>query len=224
MEWPILAELPTSERLAVLNLCSRRHVAQGEFVCRLGERGDRLFLLEVGHALVETMTSEGDISTFAVLGPGDVFGEQSLISGMDRRTASVVSIEPLDLLYMTRREFEELSVAHPAVSRFLLTIMAARLQDVTSQLLEALYGSAEQRVLSSLLRLAHAYAAPRAGSVRIPLHQEQIASLAGTTRPTANRVLRDATRAGAIALGRGYLVVVDSEVLVRLYSEAGPRR
>jgi CRP-like cAMP-binding protein len=183
-----------------------------------------LFLLEAGHALVETMTSEGDISTFAVLGPGDVFGEQSLISAMDRRTASVVSIEPLELLYMTRREFEELSVAHPAVNRFLLTIMAARLQDVTSQLLDALYGSAEQRVLSSLLRLVHAYAAPHAGSVRIPLHQEQIASLAGTTRPTANRVLRDATRAGAIALGRGYLVVVDSEVLARLYSEASPKR
>jgi CRP-like cAMP-binding protein len=87
-----------------------------------------LFLLEAGHALVETMTGDGDISTFAVLGPVDVFGEQSLISEMDRRTASVVSIESLDLLYMTRREFEELSVAHPAVNRFLLTIMAARLQ------------------------------------------------------------------------------------------------
>jgi CRP/FNR family cyclic AMP-dependent transcriptional regulator len=224
MEWPILAELPASERLAVLNLCSRRHVARGEFVCRLGERGDRLFLLETGHALVETITSEGDISTFAVLGPGDVFGEQSLISGRGRRTASVLCIEPVDLLYMTRREFEELSMARPAVNRFLLTIMAARLEDVTAQLLEALYGSAEQRVLSSLKRLAHAYAAPHGASSRIPLHQEQIASLAGTTRPTANRVLRDATRAGAIALGRGYLVVVDSEVLDRLYSEASPRR
>jgi CRP/FNR family cyclic AMP-dependent transcriptional regulator len=177
---------PGEGSAAVLDLCSRRHVAQGEFVCRMGERGDRLFLLEAGHALVETMTSEGDISTFAVLGPGDVFGEQSLISGMDRRTASVVSIEPLDLLYMTRREFEELSVAHPTVNRSLLTIMATRLQDVTSQLLEALDGSAEQRVLSSLTRLAHAYASPHAGSGRIPLHQGQIASLARTTRPTAS--------------------------------------
>jgi CRP/FNR family cyclic AMP-dependent transcriptional regulator len=96
-----------------------------------------LFLLEAGHALVETVTSEGDVSTFAVLGPGDVFGELSLISGMDRRTASVVSIEPLDLLYM--REFEELNVARPAVNRSILTIMAARLQDVISQLLEASY-------------------------------------------------------------------------------------
>jgi CRP/FNR family cyclic AMP-dependent transcriptional regulator len=224
MEWPILAELPATERLAVLNLCSPRHVAQGEFVCQRGDRGDRLFLLASGHALVETMTCNGEISTFAVLGPGDVFGEQSLISAVGRRTASVVAIEPLDLLYMTRREFEELSMAHPAVNRFLLTIMAARLEAVTSQLLEALYASAEQRVLSSLQRLAHAYAKPHAGPVKIPLHQEQIASLAGTTRPTANRVLRHATRAGAIALGRGYLVVVDPDVLARLSSEAGPRR
>jgi CRP-like cAMP-binding protein len=220
MEWPILADLSQSERLEVLKLCSRRRTARGEFVCREGERGDRLFLLESGHALVEAVTSEGNVSTFAVIGPGDVFGEQALVSGMDHRAASVVSIEPLDLLYMTRPEFERLSVAHPAVNKFLLTIMAARLQDMTSQLLEALYGSAEQRLFSSLQRLARAYGAPTATSARIPLHQGQVASLAGTTRPTANRVLKDAAHAGAIQLGRGHLLIVDIDILNRLASDA----
>ena len=161
------------------------------------------------------------MSTFAVIGPGDVFGEQALVSGMDRRGASVVSIEPLELLYMTRPEFERLSVAHPAVNKFLLTIMAARLQNVTTQLLEALYGSVEQRIFSSLQRLARAYRTPDAISARIPLHQGQVASLAGTTRPTANRILTDAAHAGAIQLGRGYLVIVDIDILNRLASEAG---
>src|ERR1022692_4510069 len=116
MEWPSLADLSQSEALEVLKLCSRRRIGRGEFVCREGERGDRLFLLESGHALVETVTSEGNVSTCAVIGPGDVFGEQALVSGIDRRAASVVAIEPLDLLYMTRPEFERLSVAHPAVN------------------------------------------------------------------------------------------------------------
>jgi CRP/FNR family cyclic AMP-dependent transcriptional regulator len=220
MEWPILAELSSAERLQVLKLCSRRRLQRGEFVCRQGERGDRLFLLESGHALVEAMSIGGDVSTFAVLGPGDVFGEQALVSGTDRRVASVVSIEPLDLLYLTRPEFERLSVAHPAVNKFLLTIMATRLQDVTSQLLESLYGTAEQRLLSSLQRLAGAYGPSDDSPVRIPLNQDQVASLAGTTRPTANRVLKDAAQAGAIRLGRGYLAIVDSDMLIRLAQSA----
>jgi len=174
-------------------------------------------MVESGHALVEAVTREGNVSTFAVIGPGDVFGEQALVSGTDRRGASVVSIEPLDLLYMTRPEFEKLSVTHPAVNKFLLTIMAGRLRDVTAQLLEALYGSAEQRVFLSLQRLARAYG-PRD---RIPLHQGQIASLAGTTRPTANRILVETAQAGAIQLGRGYLVIIDIEILNRLASDAG---
>jgi hypothetical protein len=44
--------------------------------------------------------------------------------------------------------------------------------------------------------------------------------LAGTTRPTANRVLKDAAQAGAIRLGRGYLAIVDSDMLIRLAQSA----
>jgi len=47
------------------------------------------------------------------------------------------------------------------------------------------------------------------------LHQGQVASLAGTTRPTANRILKDAAQAGAIQLGRGHLLIVDIDILNR---------
>jgi len=220
MEWPILAELPPKERLEVLRLCSRRQARRGEFVCREGERGDSLFLLEKGHSLVETTTSSGDVGTFAVLGPGDVFGEQALVSGTDRRAATVVAIEPLDLLYLTRSKFEQIRGDYPVVDRFLYTIIAARLRDVTSQLVQALYSSAEERLFLGLLRLASAYSEENSNSIRIPLTQDQIASLAGTTRPTANRVLQEAAHAGAIRLGRGSIVICDQVLLKRLAMNA----
>jgi CRP/FNR family transcriptional regulator, cyclic AMP receptor protein len=216
MEWAILADLTREEQDEVLNLCSRVQFSKGQYVCREGERGDRLFLLELGHALVEVVTSRGDVSTFGVLGPGDVFGEQALVTDTDVRVASVIAIEPIEVLTMTRRQFERLSVAHPAVNRFLLAIVAVRMQDVTAQLLEALYSSADQRILSRLLRLAGAFADLDEPSVRIPLNQDQIASLAGTTRPTANKVLRGFAVSGAIQLGRGSMIVHDVELLRHL--------
>jgi CRP-like cAMP-binding protein len=49
--------------------------------------------------------------------------------------------------------------------------------------------------------------------VVIPLRQDDLASLAGTTRPTANRVLRHLERDGVIALHRGQVHVLDDDAL-----------
>jgi CRP-like cAMP-binding protein len=49
----------------------------------------------------------------------------------------------------------------------------------------------------------------------IPLTQEEIAEIAGTSRATVNRVLRDEERRGVIELKRGRTVVLDPEQLTR---------
>ena len=55
-------------------------------------------------------------------------------------------------------------------------------------------------------------------AIRIRLTQEDLATLAGTTRPTANKVLRELERDGVLELGRGRILVLSLE---RLASRAG---
>lgn len=54
----------------------------------------------------------------------------------------------------------------------------------------------------------HAYHYDGADAV-IPLTQEELAGLAGTSRATVNRVLREAERAGTLKLSRGKVAVLD---------------
>ena len=61
-------------------------------------------------------------------------------------------------------------------------------------------------------KLTFAGAAP---PVTVPLTQEDIASLAGTSRATVNRVLREEQQRGTIALGRGRTVLLDIASLAR---------
>jgi CRP/FNR family cyclic AMP-dependent transcriptional regulator len=49
----------------------------------------------------------------------------------------------------------------------------------------------------------------------VPLTQEDVAALAGTSRATVNRVLREEQRLGAVALTRGRTSVLDRESLER---------
>jgi CRP/FNR family cyclic AMP-dependent transcriptional regulator len=80
--------------------------------------------------------------------------------------------------------------------------------------LEALFVDAETRVLRRLLDLTQEYGEGLPGTV-IPLTQEDIATMAGTTRPTTNRALRDAEAAGAIRTARARIEIIDPTILMR---------
>jgi CRP-like cAMP-binding protein len=80
---------------------------------------------------------------------------------------------------------------------------------------EALFVRVDKRVLRRVLALAELYGEGRAGTT-IPVRQEDVAELAGATRPTVNRALKEAEAGGAIALGRGRITVLDPERLAAL--------
>ena len=93
-------------------------------------------------------------------------------------------------------------------------VLAARVRRQNADLMEAYFGSAQRRVLRRLLMVARRM--PETGGGRaIRLTQEDVAALAGTTRPTANRVLRELERDGIVRLGRGSIVVTDVDHLAR---------
>ena len=78
---------------------------------------------------------------------------------------------------------------------------------LSEQLTEAYYLSADERVVRRLAELAELYD----GSV--PLPQEALAELAGTSRATVNRVLRDLERRGSVALGQARIEVEEVDRL-----------
>ncbi len=82
---------------------------------------------------------------------------------------------------------------------------------LSEQLVDALYLPAETRVRRRLLDVARAYAGDggEPDGAQVPLTQEELASLAGTSRATVNKVLREEQEQGAIELGRGRTTVLD---------------
>jgi CRP-like cAMP-binding protein len=98
------------------------------------------------------------------------------------------------------------------VNRVLIGFLAREVRRQNQLLLEALYVPVEKRVLRRLLELAETYDG-RDGE--IPLTQEQLAELAGTSRATVNKVLREEQERGAVELRRGRTIVLQPEELER---------
>jgi CRP-like cAMP-binding protein len=220
VDWAILRSLSEAEQRAVLMSTVRRKYRKGEVVFHEADPGESLHLLDRGRAAVRISTPQGDQVTVNVIGPGSFFGEQALIGGDNHRSATVLALQPLETLTLCRADFDRLRSEHPAVNALLVTALSERVNRLTGHLVEALFASAEQRLSRRLLELTDTYMTPGTtpGSdapVSIPLTQEELASLAGTSRPTINRALQDLVQAGIVVVRRGSVDVLDEARLRR---------
>jgi CRP/FNR family cyclic AMP-dependent transcriptional regulator len=185
-----------------------RNFGRGEVIFHAGDAGYDVHVVESGHVAIQLTTPDGEVATVTVLGPGELFGEGALFSDDERRSATAIALESVETRAVNRDAFETLRTEDRGVDDFLMCALTTRLRDTTDHLLEALFVGVETRVLRRLLTLAEQYA-DEGGDIVLPVSQEDVASMAGTTRPTANRVLRGAEQDGLIALGRGRITVLD---------------
>lgn len=216
MEWPLLASLDEDDRQTVLATTRRRRFGRGEVVVREGDPADSLHLVESGRLAVRVTTPAGEHATLNVLGPGDYFGELSLLDGRTpTRSASIVALETAETRSLSATAFRELRHRHRTAEQLLLTLLARRVEELSDRLVEALYDGLDRRVHRRLAELAETYADEVPGPVVIPLTQELLAELAGGTRPSVNQILQRLAGQGVVELGRGRIVVHDRAALAR---------
>lgn len=218
VDWPpLLALLEEPERRALLDGCRSLTFDRGAVVVQQGARGASLHVVMSGRLGVQIGTASGDTAIINVIGPGDYVGELSLVDAeRPRRTASVVALEPTRTLAISAAAFRELRARHPAIQDLLITLLARRVTDLSGELMDALYSDLDVRVRHRLRRLAEAYQdsvrAP-AGAVRVPLTQQQLASMVGGTRPSINQILGRLQDSGVLEVHRGSITIHNPTLL-----------
>jgi CRP/FNR family transcriptional regulator, cyclic AMP receptor protein len=207
----LLSGMSEEDRRSVLARCRRRRFRRGEVVFHDGDPGEALHLVAKGRFAVRVTTPLGDTAMLRVFRTGDYFGE---LAALERgpRTGTVVALEDGETLSLYHEELNELRAEQPGIDRAILSALADEVRRLSRVLVEALYLPVERRVWRRLVDLAEVYAEDGV-AVTVPLTQEELAQLAGTTRSTANRVLRTGETAGVVRMTRRRIEVVDLPAL-----------
>lgn len=96
------------------------------------QEGDYLLIVLTGEILVSKLSAAGKSVGMAMVGPGAILGEMSLVDG-ERRFASCITTAPVDFAVMRRSDLNEILIAHPRLAnKFLikmLQIIVARMRD-----------------------------------------------------------------------------------------------
>lgn len=162
----------------------------------------------------------------SVHGPGDAFEELALLDAEQARSTTVGAQAAGETYAVRRDDFARLRTEYPQVNDVLARLLAHRLRRTSDLLAEALFLNAETRVLRRLEKLVELFGAGASTAV-VPLTQDELADLAGTSRATVNRVLRAEATRGTVELRRNRVTVLDPPALaaraMRRASEAPER-
>ncbi|MEP7016835.1 MAG: Crp/Fnr family transcriptional regulator, partial [Actinomycetota bacterium] len=189
MEWTLFEGIAPEHKQAIVALARRRKFARGEVVFHEGDPGDTLHLIVSGHVAARVTTPLGEVATLRIMGPGQYFGELAVISPAPR-SATIAALAATETLALHSDQISRIRRQNPEVERVLLQAVVGEVRRLSAALLDAMYVPVGTRLARQLSGLASLYPADSHGRVVIPLTQDDLAGLCGTTRPTINQLLR----------------------------------
>ena len=146
----------------------------------------------------------------SILGPGEFFGEMGLIDD-EPRSASVITIEPCELLSIQKRDFKRCLAENFEMTMGVMRGLVKRLREadrkIGSLALLDVYG----RVARLLLDMAENVNGEKIVTKRLP--KQDIAKMIGASREMVSRVMKDLQTGGYIEMRGSNIVLRDTIML-----------
>ena len=212
--WTLLSQ---DERATLSNLSLSRHYSPGTTICHEGDPDTHLFILLTGWVKILSTTADGHEIVLALRGDGEIVGE---IAGetTGRRNATIQAIDAVDALIVLYDRFSSFLDNNPGADRAYRRVVTRKWNDTDTILRGRTGTSGAQRLARVLLYLADRRGQAVNGAIYLdlPLTQDELASLAGTSRATVTRALSSWRRRGFLLTTQRHITIIDLGALRRV--------
>jgi CRP-like cAMP-binding protein len=211
---PFLRQLGARDADAFVRLLRRRRVPRGQPILRFGSAGDDVIVGLEGRVKLVAYGAEDREVVLAMRGPGDLIGEMAALGGQ-RRTATAVAVDDVDVGYLGGNELRAFLLEHPDVAMLVIRMLVRRLTEADQDRIDLATQDSVGRLAKRLLELAsdHGILVPEGVRIELSLTQDELASWTGATRETVSRALRLMRQLGWIASDQRAITVIDAAAL-----------
>jgi CRP/FNR family transcriptional regulator, cyclic AMP receptor protein len=204
----LLAEVEP-EFIERLNVHGRLHeLARGELLYEQGDPAEHLYLVARGAVAVTVTISSGQQAPVAVLGRPALFGSAALLRNGSCREATVTAVVDTAILAFPADQVMALLDDYPVASAAVRSALVRQVLELSDRVVESLHLPASDRIRRRLVALAAAHPGGE-----VPITQQELAGLTGTSRATVNAVLAEEVRAGTVTVKRAAIQVLDLDAL-----------
>src|SRR5262245_5383920 len=125
---PFFTQLSEAELELLRSLSAEKHYPKNAVVLTEGEMGDSLYLIQSGKVKVFIGDQEGREMILKILGPGDFFGEMSMIDKQPR-SASITTLESSVFLVLSHAAFEKCIEKIPRIASMVMRVLSQRVRE-----------------------------------------------------------------------------------------------
>lgn len=206
---PLFSDFSDDELSVVEELIIEKTASRGTVILTEGDVGDSLYAIVEGRVKVFIGDEDGREIILKILGPGDFFGEMSLIDKQPR-SASVAAIENTKLKVLSQSAFQTCLARAPHIGMTVMTALAKRLRDADRKISNLALMDVYGRVANTLLELA----IENEGKLVVgeKLSQQDIANMVGASREMVNRILKDLSERGYISIESKQITIHDQKL------------
>jgi CRP/FNR family cyclic AMP-dependent transcriptional regulator len=214
--WPaggFVARLPVADRTALLDIGTPVKFEDDQILLVQGEAGDHLYVLTSGLVKIIVGAVSGAQTTIAIRSRGDLVGEFALLDDQPR-TATARAAGPVTALRVGGAAFLGLIGHSPAIRVAETRYLLGKMRESTERRAAERVWEARERIAQVLYDLGERYGQPDSdGMIRIPLTQSDLGDLAGMAVSTAERVLKELRRQGAVSTRYREITIRDKAYL-----------
>jgi CRP/FNR family cyclic AMP-dependent transcriptional regulator len=207
---PLFASFPEDQLRLLATAIQRRSAPRSNTIMGAGDATDSLYIVLSGRLKVMMSDSDGKEVILSIIGAGEFFGEMGLIDD-EPRSASVVTIEPCELLCLAKRDFKKALAENFEMSMAVMRGLVRRLREadrkIGSLALLDVYG----RVARLLLDMSENVDGEKIVTKRLP--KQDIAKMIGASREMVSRVMKDLQMGGYIEMRGSNIVLRDTIML-----------
>jgi CRP-like cAMP-binding protein len=203
---PLFAVVDDEALEALADLLIERRIPKHQTIVEEGLAGDYMYVIRDGQVKVTKLSGDGREKILGLLGPGDFFGEMSLLDNSER-SASVKSLTETRILALSRNDFLKELRNNPDLAMAVIQELTRRVRQMDEQASSLSFQRVKERTRGLLLRLAKEERV-REGRLATPaLTHQQIADMIGTSRETVTRAVKRLKEQGWLEQeGKQYLV------------------
>ena len=159
-----------------------------------GDDNSQLFVIKSGLICIHTDDNEGRQLVLNYMGPGEYFGELSLLDAKPR-SASASTVEDSSLLTISRDHFRNFMREYPELYEVLMGELVDRMRSLTGNVKDMALLDVYGRVAHTLERLCNPSV-----EVSPKLTHQDIANMVGASREMVSRVMKELVVGGYIEL------------------------
>ena len=204
---PLFVGFTEDQLRALATMVTRRSAPRGSAIMRAGDPTDSLYIVVSGRLKVMMGEADGKEVILSILGPGEFFGEMGLVDD-GPRSATVIAIEPCELLSVSKRAFKKCLVENVEVAMAVLRVVVRRLREADRRIGNLAMLDVIGRVARLLLDLSENVNGRKVVTKR--LTKQDIARMVGASREMVSKVMKDLETSGYFEVRGSTIVLRDT--------------